>query len=222
MDHYHLRRIEVGTGWTGESLIKLLSTGRLKHLPYSGTFTSDSGWRGTWGKISFNSDNTLHLEAVPSTTGSFAFLDGTREYRDYMYSISAFLEKGSRISLVTRFVDSNNNVACVFGPETVRIEEQIFGQIHLLAQIKSNVDLDYTNPSLAVSVVGSTINCFEGSSLVLSSSDLDENLDSGGIGLRVWDPVKNNASLFVSSLKAVSIENSNDLISSLPTYKSNN
>ncbi len=217
MDPYHLRRIETGPTWSGSFLVKLLDTGRAKPLPYTDTFENDNGWRGTWGEKYF-SGNMLHLNAPEDTNGAFVFLDGTREWDDYMYSVETFLEKGSRISLITRFTDSSNNAACVFGSDAVRIEQKLNGVTTVLAQSKNTVAVAYPTAMLAVKVEGGTIQCFEGSRLALSANNLSPKLVRGGIALQVWDAAKNNASLYINTLKAVPVSDAQSLRNKLPNY----
>ncbi len=71
---------------------------------------------------------------------------------------------------------------------------------------------------LAVKVEGGTIQCFEGSRLALSANNLSPKLVRGGIALQVWDAAKNNASLYINTLKAVPVSDAQSLRNKLPNY----
>lgn len=218
MDDYHLLRTESGTTWTGDYIVRLLATASTKPLPYSDTFAIDTGWRGTWGEKSI-SDNSLNLFSLDATTGSFAFLDGTREWRDYFYALRASLQKGTHVSLVSRFIDSNNNVACVFSVGIVRIEQKVNGVTTVMAHVPNPVSVPPDSIHFGMSVAGKVVKCFEGSRIVASTQRLSGKIDHGGIALQVWDTRTHNAFLSVYSLDAVSIGESVSLIQTMPNYK---
>lgn len=217
VDHFHVRRIEVGSLWSGEYLVEVLDGGMEKMLPYEDTFTKNNGWRGTWGNPLI-STNSLNMSASTSTSGAFAFLDGAREWRDYAYMINTEWEKGTHVSLVSRFTDTKNYVSCVFSEERVRIEEKVNGTVKVLAQIENPLVLPFPNVVLGMHVEGRMVRCLEGSRAVVVAYNLSTDLYRGTVGIQVWDQFRDNAALRVRSLSAVPLEDVDLLVQSAPQY----
>jgi peptidoglycan/xylan/chitin deacetylase (PgdA/CDA1 family) len=217
VNHAHIRRIEVGSFWTGKYLVEVLDGGLEKSLPYTDIFQKNNGWRGTWGipKVEMN---VLHVAASTTTAGAFTFLDGAREWKDYIYSINAEWEKGTHVTLAARFTDTQNFASCVFSMDRVKIEEKVGGTTRILTQVKNPVILPVPNVSLGISVQGSMIKCLEGSRVVAVAYDLSPKLYRGTIALQAWDQFIGNASLRVRTLNAIPIESSAEFLTTLPSY----
>ena len=218
---YHLHRVEVDTSWTGDQLVGFLqNSAHSKSLPYVDSLVQNDGWKHSWGTV-YVANSTILMQSSPVTTGAFAFLDGTADWKNYFYTASANREKGSYISLIARYKDKDNYVSCAFSDDRVRILEKVDGVEYTLKNIPNTLILPEKQVSFGISVSGSSLQCYEGSDVVNYSYNVDKKLDQGGIALQVWDPMIDKASATFSSLKAVmSKEDSVALKKSLPQYLS--
>ena len=216
-DMVHLRRIESGTDWTGEYLIAFMEEARANTLPHEEEFHPIGGWKRTWGKMNI-SNGVLNMWAVDTTAGSFVFMDGTRAWDNYMYSVIADWKKGSHLSLVARFQDEDNYAYCTFSDSEIKIEEKIDGEISKLTVVKNNVDLPMSGVSLGMMVDEDKVKCYAGAVVAVEARGLSRELSSGGIAIRVWDAELNNADVSVKWLKAVPVNDELALLSALPVY----
>jgi peptidoglycan/xylan/chitin deacetylase (PgdA/CDA1 family) len=218
-DMLTLKRVESGTTWTGDYLVRLLQNAQVKPLPLTDDFSSDRGWHGTWGDVTAGG-NALRLSAYASTTGASAFLDGTQSWGDYLYVIRADWTAGKNLSLFARMRDGTDYLSCTFGRDVVSIEERNNDVLRILARSKEVSELPQEGAALAMKVTGSTVSCFEGSRQVVSSviTTSSPALDSGSIGLRIWDPAPGNASVTLKMLQAFPAASADAALSTLPAY----
>jgi hypothetical protein len=98
-------------------------------LPF--TSTSLSQWSKTWGALSSLS-NGLLLQALPGATGAEAILRTSGEWSDYRYTINATVSNGD-LTLIGRYRDADNFVACNFNRHEVAILERKNGETKLVA-----------------------------------------------------------------------------------------
>lgn len=214
---FHLRRIESGTAWSGEYLVKIINAAHAKSVPYRDDFSADFGWKKTWGSIGLE-NKALHLQSITTTSGAFTFLDGTSHWKDYLYTVNAEWEKGTHASLIARFDDSNNYLACTFSDAAIRIDQKVGGQLETVVKVANPVIIPKNNVSLSIVVDGPNTRCFIGSHLVAYAYNHNTSLDAGGIGAEVWDVVKTNASLRIHSMSVLPVEDLPVLKASLPAY----
>lgn len=194
-DRYYLNRIEVGTTWTGDELLEVIRDARAKDLPYHDEFTEDNGWKHSWGLMGVR-EGTLRLESATTSTGALAFLDGARDWRNYLYSASISNSTNEAVTLVSRFQDNNNFASCVFTANRVRIEERVDGVDVRLVNVANPAGKSVFSGTLGVSVNGNDMECISGSE-VLASTEINNRLDSGGVGISIWHPEAGIAGLSV-------------------------
>ena len=215
---YHLRRIEVPTDWTGTQLVSLLTSAHAKTLPYSDVFSSNAGWHSTWGITTMN-DGTFNVMASTTTTGAFAFLDGTRGLQDYLYTAQVTVPNArTTVTLVSRYQDEGNYLSCSFDADQVQIQERVGGVIQTLSKIKNSVALPQSSVSLGIFVGGSIIKCYEGSRVAAYVTNYDNALSSGGVGLKIWEKDLGVAQMAVSNISVITEDTAKDFLATLPKY----
>lgn len=160
----------------------------------------DQGWTKTWGRLAVT-DSALGLGSHATTTGALAFLDGAAHWRDYLYEAEIDWQRGQSVSLIARFQDDENFVACTFTDAGVRIEEPVNGINRIAATSTLDVPILKQCFTPAISVVGNTTACLTGDELVASISDLSPSLRQGGIGLKTWDSVPNQTAIRVNHVQ---------------------
>ncbi len=181
-DLYRLRRVEPGSDWNGDYLVNFLNNAAPKIIPYTSELKKNEGWKSPWGLLSFD-DEGLHLKTESDNTGGFAFLDGSRLWENYLYTVKGTRDPGGYLTLFARYQDDDNYIACTFGDKLVRIDEEVDGKLTYLAERK------YTSagPQYGIAVKDGTVSCLENGTTLLKDSLLDQKLRSGGVGVRIWD-----------------------------------
>lgn len=199
---FMMKRISVKPGWTGVKLLSVLEKGSSNHLPYKETFSDNSGWIKTWGRLTLG-NNSMILDSNASTTGSSAFLDGSYLWRDYVFNALVNLIKGQTFSLVARYKDDENYTACNFSSDSVRVEQRLNNKNRVMVEIKNQANLPKNDFSLGIRVNKDKVECVVNGDIVAYSYYVSPALSNGGIGFKTWDPQMNNSELIV---KNVSVE----------------
>ncbi|MBX4189460.1 polysaccharide deacetylase family protein [Candidatus Parcubacteria bacterium] len=216
-DFYRLRRVEPASTWSGDDLLAFLKGAASKMLSYSDLLTANNGWKNPWGAMEFNGQG-LHLMTSPETTGSFAFLDGTRGWTDYLYTAKIEKEKGDYVTLFARYQNDDNYVSCTFGDRYVKIDEKEDGVLHTLIEDENPIHTPPEGAYYGIYVNGSEVKCYEGGAVAVLSFGFDDKLSSGGIGVRIWDEALNNGAIILSSLQVVPSNEANSVLDALPLY----
>ncbi len=214
-DDYHIRRIESGTDWTGQQLVHVLGDIRAKTLPITDSFSGNTGWNGTWGNVSV-SDSALHLSATATTSGAFAYLEGTGGLSDYAFVATMQWNSGKAVSLFSRFTDGDDTASCTFNQDSVRIDQKIGGVDTVLTTVANPVTLP-ARSMVAVSVFGTMMQCYEGSRLV-ASAHLPTQLNNGGVALQVWNSTVGSANVSFSKVQIIPNSQASSILHSLPSY----
>jgi peptidoglycan/xylan/chitin deacetylase (PgdA/CDA1 family) len=201
-DTIHLRRIEAGTDWSGQNLLALIENARAKNVAFEDDFDKNHGWKYNWGKAGME-NGELYIAAGDETTGSIAFLDGTHEWQDYFFTVSAVQKDGKYTSLVARFRDNQNYASCWFAGDEIKIVEKVNDSSRTLIKVRHKLNTADGEAQLGMSVEGNTVRCYDGAAVVAESSDLSPRLSRGGVAISVWDASVNNAAVAVRSLKVV-------------------
>ena len=130
-------------------------------LPYNAQTFDD--WQTSWGSVSTTSTGGLHLEGSLQNNGAEAIYPKSMDWTDYRYQADVSVANGN-ISLIGRYVDSNNFLACSFAKNWVEIDQVYNGTSTVL--ISKSVDgiLPGTDgltkaTSVAMDVKGSTVGC---------------------------------------------------------------
>ena len=149
-----------------------------------------SSWQGTWGRVAVTPSGSLHLSATAETAGAEALLLKTDDWSDYQYIANVTVSNGD-ITLMSRYVDANNFVACNFRRNEVAILKRENGETTVLAKtLLSGIPSDpyfAKNTSVSMRVKASTVGCTAlggaGDNLVATINGL---FPSGGIGIQTW------------------------------------
>ncbi|HTK60090.1 MAG TPA: polysaccharide deacetylase family protein [Candidatus Baltobacteraceae bacterium] len=196
-----LKRIETPTDWSGTQLVDFMESARDKTVPYRDATGRDPAWKGTWGDV-HPGGGGLVVAADANSAGAAAFLDGTRAWRDYAYSLLFDRTGGSHVSLMARYVDAKNHLVCTFGEGRVQIEQVVDGVPERLADAATDTErLGLGVAGMRVS--GTSVECLLGSTPVASATATD---GTGGVGVRVWDRDLKTAGIIVRSAVITPLE----------------
>ncbi len=201
-DSFLIKRIEVKSDWSTESLMTILDAGKEKSFPYFDNFEKYRGWIKTWGQLTF-SNNSMILDSNASTTGSSAFLDGSYLWDNYSYSANINWVKGRNISLLARYKDDENYTACNFSSDSVRVEQRLNNKNRVMVEIKNYVNFPKNDLNLSIRVNKDKVECLVNGNIIAYTYYLSSVLSNGGIGFKIWDPQMNNSELII---KNVSVE----------------
>jgi len=194
-----VKRIEPSTSWSGKELMGILHIGEHKVLPYVSNASNSIGWINTWGYL----DSSLRAASTGNTNGSFAFLDGSYGWVNYIYSIKIDWNKGSTFGLVARLIDNDNYASCVIDHNIIKIEERIEGKTNTLIKQKHNLLIN-TGNIFAIVADGKNIACYIGDKKAIESK-ISARLPNGGIGFRTWDGKKDNTFIQVKRIEVLPI-----------------
>lgn len=197
---HRLRRIEVGTRWSGSELLSYLEAGRAKPLPYEAAFAADEGWKHNWGSVDLR-DEVMGVAASATSTGALTFLDGTGAWTDHRTEMSAIRTEGSYVSLIARYRNVSNLAVCTWSDGEVEIEERVDGRMYDLASKRSERFAGKGEMALAMETEGLEVRCLSDGEAVLSAR-LSPALRSGGVGIRVWNEEPGTAALSVGAFSA--------------------
>ncbi len=201
-EHLFIKRINVKPQWNADDLLTVLENSRDKTLPRQDDFSEDNGWVKDWGRMDFN-DNSMIVGAHASTTGSAVFLDGTYSWQDYIFKADVHLVKGQVFSLMARYKDGKNYMACSFSDKLIKVEQVLSGEKKILAELKDDFVFIGKNREVGIGVYDNVVNCYLDGKIAMKGYNLDQELNHGGIGFKTWDPQVNNSELIV---KGVSVE----------------
>jgi len=215
-EHLFAKRINVEPEWKAENLLfvlensienqnnhydllTILQNSREKTLPYFDDFLKKKGWKKTWGNIDFK-DQSVSMGSHASTTGSMVFLDGSHLWQNYVFKADVYFEKGQTYSIVAGYKDNSNYVFCSFTPLSVRLEQMVEGERKVLNEFKGKFDLLEKEKNIGIGFSGKDASCYLDNKRVIDTSDIDDRLDSGGIGFKTWDPQFNNSEMAIKNV----------------------
>lgn len=196
------KRIDVKQYWNTDNLLKLLEINTEKRLPYFDNFEKYNGWINNWGKLLFNNNSIVMISNILEK-GNSIFLSGSYLWEDYVFKSNIELIKGQNFSLLARYKDGDNYVSCGFYPEFVKIERVSNKEKTLISEKKGNFIITDKKIDAGIRVIGNTIDCYINDEIVLSSYDINDIPEHGGIGFGIWDSKANNSEMIV---KNVSVE----------------
>ena len=212
------RRISVEPAWSGNELISLLKSVEDKKLPFHTEFKNpDTSWLSMWGSLDIK-DRGLDLRASKGSSGAATLLDGSQLWKNYFFTTHIDWQKGQSVSLMAHFKDNDNFTVCDFLPDTVRIEQTIHGLEIKLAEEKTAFMFPQHDMNIGISVNQNQIQCFIGNTLV-AEANISENLNQGGVGLKIWDSSIENSEIIIKSVSVVDIDEQQTFLRGLPSYQ---
>jgi peptidoglycan/xylan/chitin deacetylase (PgdA/CDA1 family) len=194
-----LKRIESPTDWTGDELLASLEHGQAKDLPFFDAFERDLGWLSVWDNPSWE-NGAFSISAPKGRTGADTMLEGSERWTDYVYNLKYDWITGSRLSLMARYQDAGDYIACVFGGDRVKIDRATGGATEHLGASVFHVNMISEDGQVGMRVQGDTADCLVNGDVVASAK---VPIVAGGIGVKIWDAVKEHAELH---LKEISVE----------------
>ncbi|MFA6094894.1 MAG: polysaccharide deacetylase family protein [Candidatus Paceibacterota bacterium] len=203
-DFFLVKRINANS-LSGAELIASLERSSPKPLPFTDTFTKDSGWIVTWGDVAIN-NNSLQISALPNESGATVILDGTRLWKSYSVTSTVNSPAKSGVYLWLRFQDDNNNIACNFSNGFIHIEQTVNG---IKKVTQGSRDTAITIPAGDFKVQGSindrTITCTLNNERTVTDNFADKSLTTGGIGFKTWSEVRSTAKLIIKDLSVTGL-----------------
>ena len=195
---YLIKRIEPDFRLNAQNLIDLINSDIPKKLPYiSDKFGIE--WQADWGNV-FAHD-VLTFNAKPTTNGAEATLSGSNTWDDYTFVANINWNHGDDVSLLARNKSSGNLVECNFTRNAITIDKFVSGVRTNLASQRFISYNTSTTTQLKISVAKNNVSCYLDSVFVVSGKIDDPILQSGGIGIQVWDPKAGLANIDVKSIE---------------------
>lgn len=181
-----------GTPSTGTS-----TTNSSKNLPYNITdFSND--WEQSWGSVTTTPTRTLLLQAAENTTGAESILTGSKDWGDYSYTAHVVANVNGSVSLIGRYTDSNNFIACTFSGPSVKITENLNGKKKDVATERTNIPRPVSvliDTTMKMKVKGNQVICSATGKDDVSYTITNSKLLKGGIGISIWHSVPGVTSL---------------------------
>jgi hypothetical protein len=190
--------MDVDSNWSGKDLIKHLSYGRDKELPYqAANLNKDNGWIFAWGDICPGSDGTI-MSTGKRLDSAQAYLDGAGSWKNYLFKSEIEWKSGKTLTLLTRYVGNTNYLGVAINRDRVRVIQTIDGKTKVLDESDFKVEGDTIKPELYVidDKIYLKINGHKISSCCFSTSDLP----NGGVGFKVWDETSSVARIKVKNV----------------------
>lgn len=216
-DNFLIKRINVGPDWNGSQLLKILNNGGEKELSYRDDFSSDKGWVEDWGQAEIK-NNAFSLASSASTSGAAVFLDGSRDWKDYLFESKIDWTAGRSVALLSRYRDGKNHISCIFSDTKVRIEIRLNNEIKIMAEADNDFEMPKNNLSLGMFAEGDRIECLIGESVAARANYYNKELLAGGIGLKIWDPEPSNSKISIKEVAVYKADDRNETVKYLPKY----
>lgn len=200
-----MKRIGVDPEWSGQKLLENLEKGKEKIIPYQDNFSKDNGWQKGWGDMNLG-NNFLKISANAPTTGSEIFLGGTYLWQDYVFKANVNLTKGQSFSLMARYMDDKNYVACSFSDNYIRSEQVQGGKKKILSELKGDFVFIGKNREVGIGIYNNIVNCYLDNKIIIKGYDLTKEINNGGIGFKTWDSLMDNSELVINNLSVKEIK----------------
>lgn len=206
-DQFMIKRIEVSPVWSGKELLSILSRGFPKELPFSDSFTTNHGWFSNWGSYQIT-NGELRLDALPEETGMATVLDGTGHWTDYRFTATVHSLERTGVTLWARVEDNQDMASCNFGNGFTHVEDEIDGSRRVINGVRGP---EFSIPSgeftIAIEVEGRRVACFMNGQKIVETTFLNPLLNRGGVGIKVWDPVRGKSKVVVKDISVVPLTN---------------
>lgn len=166
-------------------------------LPYN-VSNGFIGWKSTWGLGTTTEEGYYRISAIASTTGAEAVLVGSENWFDYSYNINFNVNRNGTFSMLGRFVDENNFIACTFSADAVSIQQRLNGVSTNLATARIKILQEgsvYISTQVNMKVIGNKISCSGTGGEDVVATINESKFLKGGIGLAIWHSVPNISQL---------------------------
>ena len=190
-------RLEPSYSWTPANLLKMMSVGESKTLPFTDNFADITGWRNTEGSYELSSTG-MSLQADATNTANGVLLDGSQTWSDVNYTAHVTWNAGQNVTLLARYQDAKNFVACSFGSDGASVRQTVNGKVQTLAQ--TAYTLNHGAVVFGVTMHGNQVSC-SANGKQLATATASGIPAHGMIGLSIWDPAKGVAQSNVTQVE---------------------
>lgn len=175
-------------------------------LPYASTNFID--WAGVWGNVSTTTEGNLLVNARTDTSGAQALLNKSSDWTNYKFSVNIFARQAT-ITLMARYVDENNFLACTYSGRYMEIIQKVNGVSNVVTST-TVVEAPYTryfynDLNLAMTVNNKTVSCSLLGDDNLVFNNIDDKLQKGGVGVQVWSNSNGVANIEVKNVRVMPI-----------------
>lgn len=185
-----LRRISIGWNTSAADVMAQIERGKPKALPFQESVPfASSGWALNSGAFA-PSDDGRELVSLPQARNprGDAFLDGSRNWEDYVLSSKFALEGTETVSMVARRVGPRDYVAATISRSYVSIEQVVDNKTKTIGEADVGLVADGTTPhAVSLRVEGRALHLQIDGKTIIVIQNLDPSLSTGGIGFRI-DP----------------------------------
>lgn len=198
-----IRRIKGDSSLDGKAFVSLLETLSPKKLPYSSGFEKAENLKKNWGDIELK-DSGLILRPAKDSTSAFYTITGSSLWRDYSATLKVEHFFGQSLSLIGYYKNEDDFFSCTYSPNHIKIQRKNAGVLELLGEIR----IDNGLPKDFIATLGTDsrgfFSCGINDDVYSSEFSIDQLELVGQFGVRIWDPVKNNAVVEMSKLEILS------------------
>ncbi|MFA6552027.1 MAG: polysaccharide deacetylase family protein [Candidatus Paceibacterota bacterium] len=153
-------------------------------------FPTTGDWSKEYGELQAV-DNHLRIKGNASTTVAMAILAPSKNWSDYKMSVLNNWSTGSSFSLVARYKDSKNYLACTYSNYGSRVnfyvvKNGISKRMGSSPLLPIPYHAPWENTVFRMTVNGEHAECLVGDQVILNY-DISGLQKSGGIGFKTWD-----------------------------------
>lgn len=179
-----------------------------KNLPYLSDGFGDNDWEKLWGNLVI-SDGVLEISSSPLGKGGGVFLRGSNSWIDYALTTEFDWLKGQTFSLLSRYQDSNNYLACSYvryggGVALVQVVNGKAATLVANYFLPIPYSAAWFNINVGMKVKDNHVECLINNEWVLRS-DIDAMPKVGGVGFEIWDSVPDNSQINIKNVSVSSL-----------------
>ncbi len=195
-----MKRISVKPTWSGADLLTMLENGKPKALPYLDTFEENRGWLSTWGNYAI-ADSRLSMRAEETSNGASVLLDGTKDWKNYTLHLDIAKAEQTGVFVYIRYQDTENFASCNIGNGFAHVEQTVQGKQQVIKGNRSDTIFIPQGPfRVDIEVQDRHVSCGINGEVLVDTEFLDEILNYGGIGLKIWDKDAGKSNLDIDTI----------------------
>jgi hypothetical protein len=227
-DEFYLVEKATSTKWANPrkepppSISLLTATG--ENAPYQVDLRSLARWEILYGALSAK-DGKLYITPGASSTASFVVFAGGESWSDYEFNAVIDWHRGSNVTLVARYRDKNNYLACAFaeqGAAYAEIQHVKDGVVYRPAGHAGPMPVPYflpwQNVSIGIRVAGNKVECLRDGKWVLRHTSSENLPRKGSIGVKIWGEMENYALVAVKEITVQAIPTESSGVSSADCF----
>lgn len=202
MRTFLLKRLTMGPDWSTQKLSQALQIGKISQLPYQYTAASADNQINLWGDVQADAGG-LVLKATGQSSGAGVILDGTTGWQNFKLSAALEDNNNTNVSVVLRYVDSNNFASCSFDKRAMAVAITRAGIEHKLKTVPIKLASGPgTTNQISAATAGHSITCQADGKTVSASLPAGSLFTSGNVGLITYNPSLGKSYARLSELAA--------------------